>query len=61
MTIYKIKYEKQAEKFIEKQPKDQRLRIYKAINKLPDGDVKRLKGDDSGRYRLRVRRLQSHL
>ena len=42
MTIYKIKYEKQSKKFIEKQPKDQRLRIYKAINKLPDGDVKKL-------------------
>ena len=60
MTIYKIKYEKRAKKFIEKQSKDQRLRIYKAINNLPNGDVKKIK-DDSGRYRLRIRRLQSHL
>jgi len=60
MQIYKIKYGKQAKKFIEKQPKNQRLRIYKAIDKLPSGDIKKLK-DDSGRYRLRVRRLQSHL
>ena len=40
--IYKISYNKKVKKFIEKQSKDQRLRIYEAINKLPAGDVKRM-------------------
>ena len=53
MTIYKIEFEKAALKFLEKQSKQQRVRLYKAIYKLPEGtDIKKLKGNDL--YRLRV-------
>lgn len=53
MRTYKIKFEKAALKFIEKQDKTQRLRLYKAINKLPDGDdIKKLTGTEL--YRLRI-------
>ena len=51
--IYKIVFEKEAQKFLNKQDKSMRLRIYKAIYKLPDGtDIKKLKGHNL--YRLRV-------
>ena len=53
---YKIKITPKALKFIEKQDKKQRLRIYKAIYNLPSGDVKKMIGNKSI-YRLRVRRL----
>lgn len=53
---YKIKIRPKALKFIEKQDKDQRLRIYKSIYNLPNGDVKKMV-EDKGKYRLRVRRL----
>lgn len=54
MQIYKIKYNKAALKFLDKQDKKQRLRIYKAIYQLPNnGDIKRLKGYNN-KYRLRV-------
>ena len=39
---YKIKIRPKALKFIEKQDKIQRLRIYKAIYNLPNGDVKKI-------------------
>ena len=53
MQIYKIEFEKAAIKFLEKQDKTQRLRIYKAIYKLPEGtDIKKLQGYNL--YRLRV-------
>ena len=39
--IYKIKIRPKALKFIEKQDKVQRIRIYKAIYELPNGDVKK--------------------
>ena len=53
MQIYKINFEKAAQKFLDKQSKPQRLRLYKAIYKLPDGtDIKKLKGQEF--YRLRV-------
>ena len=53
MKIYKIEFEKAAIKFLEKQDKTQRLRIYKAIYKLPEGtDIKKLQGYNL--YRLRV-------
>lgn len=53
MPIYKIVFEKQAQKFLEKQDKSTRLRLYKAIYKLPNGtDIKKLKGHNL--YRLRV-------
>lgn len=53
MTIYKIKIRPKALKFIEKQDKIQRLRIYKAIYNLPNGDVKKMVGCKN-EYRLRV-------
>ena len=54
--IYKIKIRPKAQKFIDKQDKTQRLRIYKAIYNLPNGDVKKLATSKSD-YRLRVRKL----
>ena len=51
--IYKIKIRPKALKFIEKQDKNQKLRIYKAIYNLPKGDVKKLVGCKN-EYRLRV-------
>lgn len=47
-----IRYSKQAQKFLAKQEISVRNRIIAAIEKLPGGDVKRLKG--SPYYRLRV-------
>ncbi|MCC8160538.1 MAG: type II toxin-antitoxin system RelE/ParE family toxin [Oscillospiraceae bacterium] len=53
MQTYKIEFEKAAQKFLEKQDKKQRLRLYKAIYQLPNGtDIKRLTGLNI--YRLRV-------
>ena len=60
MMIYKIKIRPKALKFIEKQDKIQRLRIYKAIYNLPNGDVKKMVGCKN-EYRLRVRRLSNYL
>ena len=56
--IYKIKISPKALKFIEKQDKVQRIRIYKAIYELPNGDVKKLAGAKN-EYRLRVRKLSN--
>lgn len=53
MQTYRIEFEKPALKFIQKQPKPQRIRIMQAIQALPSGDVKKLKGDNE-LYRLRV-------
>lgn len=50
---YKIIFNKNAKKFIDKQPQNQRIRIYTAINKLPTGDIKKMKGFND-LYRLRV-------
>lgn len=51
---YRINISKVARKFIEKQDSKQKLRLYKAIYRLPSGtDVKKLAGT-SGLYRLRV-------
>lgn len=53
MPIYKIKFEKAAQKFLERQDKNQCIRLYKAIYKLPDGTgIKKLSGHDL--YCLRV-------
>ena len=51
--IYKIKIRPKALKFIEKQDRFQRIRIYKAIYNLPHGDVKKMAGCKN-EYRLRV-------
>lgn len=56
MMIYKIKIRPKAVKFIEKQDKNERIRIYKAIYNLPNGDVKKIVGCKNS-YRLRVRKL----
>lgn len=43
--MYKIIIKKKAKKFIDKLPKNERLRIAKAIEALPNGeDIKKLKG-----------------
>lgn len=44
MMISKIKIRPKALKFIEKQDKLKRIRIYKAIYNLPNGDVKKMVG-----------------
>ena len=51
--IYKIKIRPKALKFIEKQNKTQRLRIYKAIYNLQNGDIKKLVGCKN-EFRLRI-------
>ncbi len=47
-----ITYSKQAIKFLKKQNKDNIQRILKAINILPNGDVKKMKGSNSNRLRV---------
>ncbi len=49
-----ILYSKQSRKFIDKQEKKIQDQITSAINKIPLGDIKPLKGYDN-HYRLRVR------
>ncbi|VYT26557.1 Plasmid stabilisation system protein [uncultured Blautia sp.] len=52
--MYKIIVKKKAKKFIDKLPKNERMRIAKAIQLLPNGeDIKKLKGH-SDLLRLRV-------
>lgn len=52
--MYKIVIKKKAKKFIDKLPKNERLRVVKAIELLPDGeDIKKLKGHND-LLRLRV-------
>ena len=52
--MYHIILKKPAKKFIDRLPKDEKLRVVDAIEKLPDGeDVKPMKGH-SGLLRLRV-------
>lgn len=50
---YKIIILKRARKFIEKQISETQKRILQAIMKLPEGDVKSLRGHN-GIFRLRV-------
>ena len=46
--MYKIIIKKLAKKFIDKLPQNEKLRIIKAIQKLPYGeDIKKLKGHDN--------------
>lgn len=52
--MYRIIIKKPAKKFIDKLPKNEKQRIVKAIEKLPEGeDIKKLKGHNNI-YRLRV-------
>lgn len=52
---YQILIEKRATKFISKLPQNEKKRVLSAINNLPLGDVKMLKGHPGvNYYRLRV-------
>lgn len=54
MQTYKITFSKAALKFLDKQDKTLRLKIYSAVYKLPyEGDIKRLVGYEN-KFRLRV-------
>ena len=48
-----VKYSKQAYKYWKKLQRPKREQIERAINNIPKGDIKKLKGN-SGDYRLRV-------
>ncbi|MDD4834344.1 MAG: type II toxin-antitoxin system RelE/ParE family toxin [Lutispora sp.] len=50
---YEIRYESRSIKYLKRLDKDTQLRILKAINGLPSGDVKKLQGSLED-YRLRV-------
>lgn len=60
MMTYKIKFRPKALKFIERQDRIQRLRIYKAIYDLPNGDIKKMAGHKND-YRLRIRGLPNYI
>lgn len=52
--MYQIILHKKAKKFIDKLPKNEKLRLVSAVEQLPDGeDIKKLKGH-SDLLRLRV-------
>ena len=52
--MYKIIIKKKAKKFIDRLPKNEKIRIVRAIEQLPNGeDIKKLKGH-SDLLRLRV-------
>lgn len=52
--MYRIVIKKKAKKFIDKLPQNEKIRVVKAIQMLPNGeDIKRLKGH-SNLLRLRV-------
>ncbi|MCI8284995.1 MAG: type II toxin-antitoxin system RelE/ParE family toxin [Firmicutes bacterium] len=52
--MYQIIIKKKAKKFIDKLPKNEKLRIVSAIMQLPNGeDIKKLKGHDD-LLRLRI-------
>ena len=50
---YNIQYDKRCLKYLKRLDKNTQLRIIKAINDLPNGDVKKLQGNTED-YRLRV-------
>ncbi|MPN01691.1 hypothetical protein SDC9_148902 [bioreactor metagenome] len=50
---YDIQYYKRCLKYLKRLDKNTQLRIIKAINSLPSGDVKKLHGNTED-YRLRV-------
>ena len=53
MSRYSVEIDKQALKYLMRQQRPQQERLLKAIYRLPDGDVKAMKGY-TNRYRLRV-------
>ncbi len=52
MPIYRFIFLKPAIKFLKRQEKKVRIRIYRAVYNIPNGDIKKLQG--SNLYRLRV-------
>lgn len=55
---YLIEFKTDALKFISKQPKNQQLRIMKAINSLPNGDIKKMISSKNEKiFRSRIRFL----
>ena len=57
MINIEILYSKQSIKFLKKQNKDNIQRILKAINALPNGDIKKMKGSNSNRLRVGTFRI----
>lgn len=53
MMQYQIFIEKKARKFINKLPKQDKVRLLNAINELPKGDIKPIQGYEKY-FRLRV-------
>ena len=52
---YKVLYSKAAAKTILKYDKPTRERVYNALSNLPNGDIKRIQGQDNPPYfRLRI-------
>jgi mRNA interferase RelE/StbE len=51
---YDIKYTKNCLKYLRRLDKKLQLKILKAINNLPNGDVKKLSSGEASLYRLRV-------
>jgi len=49
---YNVKYSKSAEKYLDSQPKSVRIRIMDAVDKVPEGDVRKLQGREG--YRLTI-------
>ncbi len=50
---FEVSLKKKAKKFLLKQNKKDQEKLLRAIYKIPQGDIKRLEGQD-GLYRLRV-------
>jgi len=58
---YSIEFKSDALKFLSKQPKKQQIRLKQSIEKLPNGDIKKLISlKNNNLYRLRVRQFQSY-
>ncbi len=53
-----IRWSKRAVKYLKSLSKDQQLRVVRAVENLPAGDVKPLHGKLKGLYRLRVGELR---
>ncbi len=57
---YKATFSKSVVKTILKYPKPKREQIYKALSDLPNGDIKRLRGNDKPPFfRLRIGNLRA--
>jgi len=55
---YSIEFKSDALKFLSKQPKKQQVRLKQAIEKLPNGDIKKMISlKNENLYRLRVRQF----